>query len=110
VASESVVELVSKVTVFNDLSELLQDEDVDAALARVVKLIAKPDVPFAAVIPLIVELQSLSAKFGIMARYYTSFGDSKNKEEMKRKALYYTLNEEISKLADALKYAARYGN
>ena len=66
----SVVELVNQVTEFNDLSEFMGDEDLDAALAYVVRLIANPDVAASKAPVHIVKLQALSAKFGMLGQYY----------------------------------------
>lgn len=101
----TIVDLVSQITEFNDISEFMQDEDLDKALGYVVKMIAKPDLPFAAAPKVVVELQALSAKFSILARYYTSF--EKSTEATKKKNVYYTMAEEIDKLVAAVKYQAR---
>jgi hypothetical protein len=104
-----ILESVSRITEWNDLSEFMKDEDLDSALATVVKLIAKPDVPFAQAHTLIVRLQALSAKFGIQARVYTTFAVPGDKDAAKKKNVYYTMNEEIDKLVAALKYSAKSG-
>lgn len=99
---ETTIELVSKITQFNDISDFMNDEDLDMALAYIVKLIAKPDLPFNAANKLIVQLQALSAKFAILARYYTTM--EKSAESAKKKNVYYTASEEVDKLVSALKY------
>lgn len=103
----TVLEQISTVTEFNDLSEYMQDKDLDEAMALMIKLIAKPDVPSTTAPGLIVKLQAISAKLSIQARYYTTF--EKGGENSKKKNTYYTAAEAIDKLVDALKYAARYG-
>jgi len=100
----STIEHVSKVTEFNDLSDFMKDEDLDTALAFVVKLIAKPDVPPATVSRLIVQLQALSTKFAIAGRYYESFG---TKEDRQKKDIYKSMNHHINELVAALKYYMR---
>lgn len=102
---DATIELVSKITQFNDISEFMQDEDLDQALGYIVKMISKPDLPFAAAPKVVVELQALSAKFSILARYYTTF--EKGPEASKKKNVYYTMAEEIDKLVNAVKYQAR---
>ncbi|MEY4331355.1 MAG: hypothetical protein RLZZ196_93 [Bacteroidota bacterium] len=106
-AEETVLEQLSKITEFNDMSEYMQDKDLDQALELIIKLISKPDVPPSAAPSLIVKLQSISAKLSIQARYYTTF--QKGGENSKKKNTYYTASEAIDKLVDALKYSARYG-
>lgn len=104
---DSVIDIVSEVTQFNDLSEFMQDKDLDKALEFVVKLILKPDVPAAKAPELIIQLQALSAKFAILARYYTTL--EKGTESAKRKNVYYTASDSIDKLVDAIKYMAKFG-
>lgn len=104
---KSTIELISEITEFNDLSEYMQDKDLDSALDLVVKLIAKPDVPSSKAPELIVRLQALSSKFAILSRYYTTF--EKGGESSKKKNAYYTMSDTIDKLVDALKYSARFG-
>jgi hypothetical protein len=106
-AETTILEQISSVTEFNDLSEYMQDKDLDEAMALIIKLIAKPDVPSAKAPDLIVKLQAISSKFAIQARYYTTF--EKGGESSKKKNAYYTAAESVDKLVDALKYSARYG-
>lgn len=106
--SESSIELLSKITEFNELSDNLGDEDVDKALEYIVKLIARPDVASGAVGPLIVKLQALSAKFGVLATYYMHFDKgSVNTEQGRKKNAYKTMNAELDKLVMALKYIGK---
>lgn len=101
------IDQISELTEFNDLSEFMQDKDLDIALDLIIKLISKPDVPSTAAPSLIVKLQAISAKFSVLARYYTTF--EKGGENSKKKNTYYTVSEAIDKLVDSLKYSARYG-
>jgi hypothetical protein len=103
---DAVIDLVSQVTEMNDLSAFMQDEDLDMAMAYVIKMITKPEPESMATAPkVVVKLQALSAKFAIMARYYTTF--EKGPEASKKKNVYYTMAEEIDKLAAAVKYLSR---
>ena len=99
--------MISEITEFNDLSEYMNDSDLDQALDLIIKLISKPDVPATSAPTLIVKLQAISAKFSVLARYYTTF--EKGGENSKKKNTYYTVSEAIDKLVDSLKYSARYG-
>lgn len=105
---KSTLELLSTVTEFNDLHAFMQDEDVDLALSRVIKLISKPDVPPAVAAKLIVELQALSAKFAVLATYYATVGKH-GTEETHKKNVCFTLKEALSKLSDAMKYSVKAG-
>lgn len=107
-ANESTIELISKVTEFNDLHEYMKDEQLDKALATIVKLLMNPDVPTAKAPMLIIELQALSAKFAVLASYYTTIAkDKTGTPNNNKKNIYYTANEAIDRLVDALKYSAR---
>ena len=101
------IELISELSEFNDIKEFMNDKDLDFALDLIVKLIAKPDVPSSKAPDLIVKMQALSAKFAMMSRFYTTF--EKGGENAKKKNVYYTAEEAINRLVDALKYSARYG-
>ena len=105
--STTVLEHISEVSEINQLSEFMQDQDLDTALDLIIKLIMKPDVPAAKTPELIIRLQALSAKFALMSRYYTTF--EKGTEASKKKNVYYSANAAIDKLVDALKYGARFG-
>lgn len=104
---ETILESVSKVTEFNDMKEFMNDAELDEALELIIKLVMKPDVPAGKAPELIVRLQALSAKFAVLARYYTTF--EKGGDSAKKKNVYYTVTEAIDKLVDALKYVARFG-
>jgi hypothetical protein len=106
--SESTLELISRVTEFNDLHEYMNDEQLDKALAMVVKLLMNPDVPSAKAPMIIIELQALSAKFAVLASYYTTIAkDKTGTPNNNKKNIYYTASSAIDRLVDALKYAAR---
>ena len=101
------LEEISSLSQFNDMMEFMQDKDLDEALALVIKLIMKPDVPATKAPDLIVKLQAISTKFALLKRNYMTFdvgGDN-----AKRKNTYASASEAIDKLVDALKYSARYG-
>ena len=102
-----VIELISELSEFNDMKSYMNDPDLDYALDLIIKLIAKPDVPSIKAPDLIVKMQALSSKFAMMSRYYTTF--EKGGENSKKKNVYYTAEEAINRLVDALKYSAKYG-
>ena len=105
---KSTIDLISEVTEFNDMKEYMNDPDLDYALDLIIKLITKPDVPSSKAPDLIVKMQALSAKFAMLSRFYTTF--EKGGENAKKKNVYYTAEEAINRLVDALKYSARYGS
>jgi hypothetical protein len=104
---KSTIEIINELTEFNDIKEFMNDKDLDYALDLIIKLIAKPDVPATKAPDLIVKMQALAAKFAMLSRFYTTF--EKGGENAKKKNVYYTAEEAVNKLVDALKYSARYG-
>ena len=106
----NILELISQVTEFNDISEYMNDEELDKTLATVVKLIMKPDVPPQHAVKLIVELQALSAKFAMLKIYYTTIAkDKAGSINSNKKNVYRTAQEMLDRLVDVIKYSARYG-
>jgi hypothetical protein len=103
---ETTVELLNKVNGFNEIAEYMQDEELTNTLALVAKLISKPDVPAAVGVELIVKLQAYSAKFAMLASWYTNV----KKDERAKKNIYYSAKESTDRLVDALKYVVRVSN
>jgi hypothetical protein len=107
-SDKSVLELISDVTEFNDLHDLMKDEQLDRALAIIVKLIMNPDIPSAKAPMLIIELQAISAKLSVLAAYYTTVArDKTGTLNNHKKNIYFSAKAAIDRLVDALKYAAR---
>lgn len=103
------LEQIGKITEFNDLSDFMKDEELDYLLASVVKLIAKEDLSPQVAIFLIVRLQALSTKMGILAGYYSNIEKGPaGSIQSKKKNTYYNVNEKINSLVDALKIYVRY--
>lgn len=109
--TENALQLVSKITEFNQIHDFMEDEQLDRALEIVVKLIVKQgDIPSIKAVPLIVELQALSTKFAMASAMYATFdaGPARS-EKAHKKNVYYSAKEAINKLVDALKISAKYG-
>jgi hypothetical protein len=106
---ESTLDYINQVTEFNDIHEFMQDVDLDEAMAIIVKIMMKPDIPSVQAVALIGKLQAMSAKFGMLATYYTTIakGPSGSINNTK-KNVYYTMKDSLDKLVDSLKYLARY--
>ena len=66
---ESTLDYINQVTEFNDIHEFMQDADLDEAMAIIVKIMMKPDIPSVQAVALIGKLQAMSAKFGMLATY-----------------------------------------
>lgn len=105
---ENPLETVSVLTEFNDLTEFMQDEQLDRALELAIKCIAQPDIAAVKAPRLIVELQAISFKFAVKAvEYATIKKDRAGTDNNHRKNVYYSTKEALDRLVDALKYAAR---
>lgn len=106
---ESTLDYINKITEFNDVHEFMNDADLDEALALIVKIMMKPDIPSSQAVVLISKLQAMSAKFGVLATWYTTVekGPSGSVNNTK-KHVYYTMKDSIDKLVDSLKYVAKY--
>ena len=108
---KNTLELISSITEFNDLHEYMGDDQLDKALAIVVKLLMNPDVHSAKAPYLIIELQAMSTKFSMMASYYSTIAkDKAGTTNNNKKNIYYSAKESIDKLVDALKYVVRYNS
>lgn len=102
-AENNTIDLLNEMNHFNEISEYMQDPEIDKALAMIVKLIANPDIPPAKAAMLIVQLQSYSSKFAMLAAWYANV----KKDDRQRKNIYYSARESMDRLVDALKYTAR---
>lgn len=106
---QEVLEHVSTITEFNDLSDFMKDEELDYLLASVIKLMAKDSLSVPTAANLIVKLQAYSAKMGINAGYYAHLNrGGAGTENAKKKNVYYTMNDKIDRVVDALKIYVRY--
>ena len=106
---KNTLEVISLVTEFNDLHDFMNDEQLDRAMMAIINIIAKPDIPAAKAHILIVELQAISAKFGVLASYYSTIAkDKAGTINNNKKNIYYSVKESVDKLVDALKYVVRY--
>ena len=106
---KNTLELINDITEFNDLHEYMKDEQLDKALAIVVKLLLNPDVPAAKAPHLIIELQAMSTKFSMLASVYSTIAkDKAGTVNNNKKNIYYSAKDAIDRLVDALKYSARY--
>lgn len=100
---DNTVELLNKLTSFNEISDYMNDEEFTKTLTVVAKLIANPDVPAAKATLLITQLQAYSTKFAMLAAWYSHV----KKDDRARKNMYYAVRESTDKLVDALKYSVR---
>lgn len=106
---ETTIDLINEVSEFSEIHDFIKDEQLDEALAAIVKIISKPDVPPAQALVLIAKLQALSAKFGVLAAWYSTAakGPTGSINNIK-KNIYYSTKDSLDKLVDSLKYIVRY--
>lgn len=98
--------IIEQVRAIKRITDKMDDPSVDKALAIVVELIKKPDVPSNDVKVAITRLEALATYFGVQASWYKGWGKG-GLEERYRKDMYYSLRESFQRLADAVKYQAK---
>ena len=87
--SDDVIQLVNEVSEFTEIADYMDDEQLTEVLGTIVKLIAQPDIPATAAIPLIVRLEAWAARFNMQASYWTNV----DKSDRARKNLYYSITD-----------------
>jgi hypothetical protein len=86
-----------------DISEYMQDEDLDHALSMISKLIVRPDIPINLATVEIVRLQAIAAKMSFKATWMANV----DKGDRPKKNIYFTAASAINDLVAALKYITR---
>jgi hypothetical protein len=105
---ENPLETVSRLTEFNDLTDFMNDPQLDRALELAVRCLAQPDMAATKAPRLIVELQAISFKFSMKAvEYATIKRDKAGTDSSYRKNIYYSAKEALDSLVAALKYVVR---
>jgi|SRR5674476_210044 len=106
-AEQSPLQIISEITEFNEISDYMQDDQLDRAMALTIKILTeKGRMPQERLPAIIAELQALATVFALKATFYMTVGKG-GSEESKKKNVYYTAKDSITKLVDALKFAAR---
>lgn len=105
--TDTPMELISQVTELNDLSEFMQDPELDRAMHLMVRLYnEKGKMNPSQAAALIVELQALASEFAFKATFYMGIG-KKGQAETHKKNVYMTAKEAINRLVDSLKYVSK---
>ncbi len=89
----------------NSISEAMEDPLVDEALGIIVGLTMNDDVAQGAAARLVVRMTAMAAQMKMKGKHYMEFENTKEKKSIKN--IYFSLNEELHRLADALKYLAK---
>lgn len=102
------LDIVSEITELNEISEFLQDPQIDKAMEKVVQLVINPAHAGDNPAKLIVGLQATSAMCALKAANYKVLNTGRSgTPEYKKKNLYYSMHDALDRLVDALKYMAR---
>jgi len=106
---DNTIDLINQISEFSDIHEFIKDNELDEAMAAIVKIISKPDIPPTQAVTLIAKLQAISAKFSILASWYSTAakGPTGSPNNIK-KNIYYSAKESLDKMVDSLKYIVRY--
>lgn len=100
---KTLLEYVSEVRELNEISEYMKDPLIDEAMGYVVKLTVKEEIlSLNKVGELITKLQAMSGLLHIKAKYYTLY--DKDGANTKRKNTYYSMEDTLDKIVNALKY------
>jgi hypothetical protein len=102
------LDYVSEVTELNEMSKHMNDPVIDEAMAFVVKLTVKNNVPAKAVAPLIVKLEALAGQCALKAKYLMVWGKTQP-EASQRKGTYLTMEAVLHDLANAVKHLNKTG-
>lgn len=106
VPEDRIEELLANVTELSNISELLDDENVNQTLAHVVSLMSNPNVPASVAAPLVVKLEAMGFAFNLKAKNYMLL-DKSAVNASQKKNLYLSLAQGCTDLAGALKYVIR---
>ena len=105
--AETPLELLNEITELNDISEYMQDPQLDRALELLTKILfEKGAIPQEKAPKIITELQALATVFSLKATFYATIGKA-GTAESRKKNVYFTAKESINKLVDALKYLSK---
>lgn len=102
---QEIKDLIVKVDEINTVSEFLNDDDINEALALIVYLIGNPKIPPRTAGEYIVKLTSIYAKCKLQIRVYMSL--DKSAENNVKKNVLMTLSDVILELVQALKIVAK---
>jgi hypothetical protein len=86
-----------------EISEFMEDEELNTALTMIAKLIIKPDIPMPVAAIEIVRLQAIAGKLALKATWMANV----DKNNRAKKNIYYTAAEAVNNLVSALKYIMR---
>jgi hypothetical protein len=103
---EDVGAIIENMEVFVKLAEQLDDPYLERALAYIVQLMERPDIPPKSAAYAIVQLEAIAAEFGMASVYYKTYGKA-GTEQRYKKDVYYTARDAVRHLVDSLKYIIR---
>ena len=102
---DNILDYINKVTEVNDTSKYMKDENLDQALALIVKLMFKPEIPKARLTELLVQIESLAATLNAKKVYYTVLDKGPSgSDQNNKKNIYFGVVENLYRISDAIKY------
>lgn len=106
IAGEDLMELLEEIKEINNVSNFMDDEDVNQALAQCVKIMAKPNIPPEVASILITKMSAMVAIFRIKAKNYMLI-EKDAPDASKKKNIYLTISDSLQELVHSLKYVTR---
>lgn len=89
-----------------EVCDLMGDDEFTEAVNEVIRVFRKPDMLPTRASILIQKLQSTATLMGIRKNWYIAYGP-KTPEGKFKKNMYFTMEERLDKMVDALKYMAK---
>ncbi len=102
---DSPLEYLSEIQELVDMVDFMQDDALEEAIARTVKLMVKPDIPIKFLAPLIVQYEAWATIFALRGKKLMVLPSGH--EPAKRKNFYLSASERFQRMADALKHMNR---
>ena len=95
--------LLAEYDVFVEVCSKMNDPDLEECLNEVIRVFRKPELLPSRASILIQKLQAMATMIGIKKHWYMAYGP-KTPEGKFKKNMYYTLEERLDKMVDALKF------
>lgn len=100
------IDRINEVESFTRISEFMDDDDVNTALAYLIEFIANPQVNQQVAPILIVKLTAIAMKLKLIGKDYMILTKA-GTDAAKKKNMYLSLSEAMMEVVGSLKYIAR---
>lgn len=88
------------------VADLMNDDEFTDAVNEILRVMRRPDMLPQRASTLIQKLQATATLMGIRKQWYVAYGP-KTPEGKFKKNMYFTIEERLDKMVDALKYMAK---